>query len=190
MACVTGLTQVDVRPAELSDVERLAEINVVTWQRAYVGMVPAAYLDNLDIEAMRARWVRNLSEERSGISFLVADVDGTLASYLIVGPYRPQEDADPAEDTSDWGELFALYTHPDIQGRGAGIAIHDAGLQLLRDQGFRRAALWVLATNDPSQRWYAARGWWPDGATSQWDGPGEPLDEVRFVCDLPSNPMP
>ena len=186
---MTDSSQVHVRRPEAADVERLAEINVVTWQRAYAGIVPAAYLDGLDFEAMRARWVRNLSDELPDISFRVADVDGTPASYLIVGPYRPQEDADPAEDTGDWGEIFALYTHPDLQGRGAGGLIHTAGLQLLRDQGFRRAALWVLAANERSQRWYAARGWRPDGVTSQWDGSGEPLDELRLVRDLSSDGM-
>ncbi len=75
---------------------------------------------------------------------------------------------------------------PTSRVEGAGGALLDAALAELRERGCTTAALWVLAANDASQRWYAARGWHPDGATSRWDGAGEPLDEVRLVRDLGS----
>jgi GNAT superfamily N-acetyltransferase len=167
----------------MEDVARLAEVNVETWQRAYAGIVPAAYLDAFDLEAMRERWRANV-EGHPGVTCLVAAVEGVVSSYAIVGAYRTQEDADPDEDTTGWAEIYAIYTHPDLQGRGAGVAVHDAAMEVLRDQGYTRAALWVLAANDASRRWYAARGWQPDGVTSQWSSSGESLDEVRLVRDL------
>lgn len=166
------------------DVARLAEVNVVTWQRAYAGIVPAAYLDGLDREAFVKRWRTNVEQGYPGVSFWVADVDGVLSSYAIIGAYRPQEDADPSDDTTGWGEIYAIYTHPDLQGRGGGVAVLEAAMQELREQGYIRVALWALAANEASRRWYSARGWRPDGATSQWDGSGEPLEEVRLVLDL------
>jgi ribosomal protein S18 acetylase RimI-like enzyme len=173
-----------VRPPELADVDRLARINIDTWRHAYAGIVPAAYLEEMDAAKFRERWRLNVTEGRPGVTFHVAEVDGVLAGYAIVGGYRAQEDADPEEDTEDWGEIFAIYTSPEQQRKGAGTALHDAAITALRDDDHRRAALWVLADNTTSQRWYEHRGWQADGVTSYWSGSGTPLPEIRMVREL------
>ncbi len=185
---MTGMT-VRVRSPDPGDAGRLAEINVMTWRHAYAGIVPAAYLDGLDLAAFQERWRTQLVEGRAGASFLVATVDEVACGYVVFGGYRRQEDGDPDEDVAGWGEIYAIYTDPGFQGRGAGGALHDAAIGGLRVAGCTRAALWVLVGNEPSRRWYAARGWRPDGATSRWSGAGEPLVEVRLVHDLTSEAM-
>ncbi|MGA9344621.1 MAG: GNAT family N-acetyltransferase [Nocardioidaceae bacterium] len=173
-----------VRRAGPDDVPRLARINVDTWRAAYAGIVPAAYLDGLDVHDFENRWRGRLTIDHPGISSWVAEVDGHVAGYASVGPYRPQQDADPTEDMTGWGEVYALYTEVERQGRGAGGAVQDAALAWLRDQGARHAALWVLRDNESSRRWYAAHGWRADGTTSYWDDAGTPLEEVRLVRSL------
>jgi GNAT superfamily N-acetyltransferase len=168
-----------VRLASLGDAERLAEINLVTWRHAYAGIVPAAYLETLDLATLRDRWVVRLADPRERVN-LLAEVDGLVAAYAIVGSYRTQHDAEP-EDTTGWGELYAIYTHPDLQGRGAGQAVHDAALEALADRGCSFVALWVLRDNTRTRRWYGARGWRPDGASSQWLSAGQPLEEIRLT---------
>ena len=101
------------------------------------------------------------------------------------GPYRTQQDAKP-EDTTDWGELFAIYTHPDHQGRGAGRALLDVVISELATRGHSTAALWVLRDNSRARDWYAAHGWHEDGATSTWLGAGVPLQEVRLSRRIPT----
>jgi ribosomal protein S18 acetylase RimI-like enzyme len=173
-----------VRRPNLADVDRLAAINLETWRDAYVGIVPAPHLDSLDLEVFRERWRRNLAEGRPGASFLVADVVGTLAGYAIVGSYRPQGGADPAEQAHTWGELYAIYTHPTLQGRGAGRALHDGALELLRNDGHDEAALWVLEANQRARAWYADRGWRADGATADWGSEGVALPPIRLRLAL------
>jgi GNAT superfamily N-acetyltransferase len=168
-----------VRAAVLDDAERLAEINRLTWQDAYAGIVPDTYLETLEPEKLRARWVARIEDPADRVS-LVAEVDGQVASYAVAGPYRVQQDAEP-EDTDGWGELYALYTDPDLQGRGAGLAVHDAALEALSGQGHEVVALWVLRDNTRTRRWYGERGWRPDGASSEWLGAGVPLDEIRLT---------
>ena len=179
-------SDIGVRRPTLDDAARLGAINSATWRHAYADIVPADYLERLTPDLLGRRWQSNLTEPRSGVTYLVAEVAGVLSSYAIIGDYRTQEDAVGDEDTRGWGEIYAIYTHPDQQDRGAGGTLLDAALAELRDGGCTTAALWVLAANVASQRWYAARGWHPDGATSRWDGAGEPLDEVRLVRDLGS----
>lgn len=174
-----------VRRPTLADVDRLALINLETWRHAYAGVVPAAHLDSLRLERFRERWHRIITAGRPGVSSLAAEVDDTLAGYATLGPYRPQEDADPAEETQTWGEIYAIYTHPTLQGRGAGTALHGAAVDLLRTAEFHQAALWVLAANTSSRRWYAARGWRADGAVTDWVSEGGvALPEVRLRLPL------
>jgi GNAT superfamily N-acetyltransferase len=177
-------TTIRVRRPTPDDAARLGAINSASWRHAYADIVPTDFLERYTPDLLARRWQSNLTEPRSGVSYLVAEVGGVLCSYVVIGDYRPQEDAVDDEDTGGWGEIYAIYTHPDQQGRGAGATLHDAALAELGERGCMTAALWVLAANDASRRWYAARGWHPDGATSQWDGAGEPLVEVRLVRDL------
>jgi GNAT superfamily N-acetyltransferase len=175
-----------VRRPVFADVARLATINVETWRAAYAGIVPADYLDSRDHAEYEQRWRLNITQGRPGVSYIAAELDGLVAGYAICGPYRPQHDSDPSEDTATWAELYAIYTHPDQQGHGVGTAIHDAALDQMERDGYHVGALWVLRANAASLRWYDARGWRPDGATSSWEGAGPPLEEVRLVRALGS----
>ena len=172
-----------VRDARPDDAPRLGEVNVATWQRAYRGLVPDDYLDSLTPNAAEARWRGRIQDRAAGVHLLVAEVDGVVAGYATGGPYRTQQDAEP-EVTDGWGELWAIYTHPGFQGRGAGAAVHDELLSRLAADGWTTVALWVLRDNAAARAWYEARGWHRDGASSDWLGSGVPLLEVRFVHHL------
>jgi GNAT superfamily N-acetyltransferase len=169
-----------VRRALPVDSARLARINIRAWRTAYTGIVTPARLDSMRLTEYVERWTRTLTEDDPATrQVLVADLDGALASYCAGGPYRPQQGADE-EDTTSWGEIYALYTDPALQGRGAGTAVHDAMLEGLRRDGFRMAALWVLEANQLARRWYADRGWRSDGATADWVSHGVAHPEVRL----------
>ncbi|MEJ7630544.1 MAG: GNAT family N-acetyltransferase [Nocardioidaceae bacterium] len=169
-----------VRVPSPKDAERLAEINLVTWRHAYAGIVPAGYLETLDPGRLRDRWLERIQDPPRERVCFVAEVDDVVAAYSIGGGYRVQQDAEH-EDTAGWGELYALYTHPDYQGRGAGQAAQSVLLAALAERGCSVAALWMLRDNDRTRRWYVDRGWRLDGATSLWLGAGEPLVEVRLT---------
>jgi ribosomal protein S18 acetylase RimI-like enzyme len=177
-------SQVPVRSAVPEDAARLAEINVEAWRHAYDGIVPTTYLRALDVATTRERWQERIVKPPRDRVCLVAEIAGEVAAYAIGGAYRTQQDADPGEDTAGWGELYAIYTHPALQGRGAGSAVHDAVLAALAERGFSAAALWVLRANARTIGWYGDRRWRPDGALSRWLGAGEPLEEIRLVRDL------
>lgn len=185
---MTHRTSLLVRRATLDDVPRLATINVDSWRDGYSGLVASEYLDALDLDQYAERWRERLTNPSGERVCLVAEVDLTVASYAVGGAYRTQQDAPPGEDTTGWGELAALYTHPSMQGRGAGVAVHDALLAELTRRGFVRAGLWVLQDNVRAIRWYGRRDWRPDGAVSIWAGSGQQLREIRLVQDLPRAP--
>lgn len=181
---------VSVRAARVSDAAALAEVIVRGWQSAYAGIVPGDYLGSLSVESRRERLAERLAADPDAARrTFVGVLDGEVSGYAVGGEYRIQQDA-RAEDTAGWGELYAIYTAPGTYGKGVGTAVHDAVMGFLRRQGYAEAALWVLADNEPSQRWYRRRGWAADGETSQWHGAGTPLTEIRMRRSLVSAPEP
>ena len=172
-----------VRPAAVRDARAIARVHVAAWQVAYDGIVPADRLRGMDPARIAGRWAESLADP-GGVSHLVVERDGTVHGFAVGGPYRPQQDADPGEETTGWGELYAIYVAPGDQGHGAGSALHDVATDDLAAAGHRVAALWVLEQNHPAREWYSRRGWSPDGSVSLWDAGSVQLREVRLLRDL------
>ena len=171
-----------VRAPTLADVDELARINVDTWRATYDGLMPPERLD-MDIEDYRRSWIDNVTKGRPGVGFWLVEDDAGVAGYAVAGRYRVQQDADPDEDVRGLGELYAIYVDPPRQGRGLGLMLHHAAVAGLR-RDYREAAVWALAANTASLRWYERQGWVADGATSLFEAAGEYLPEVRLRLPL------
>ena len=170
-----------IRPPRLSDVGRLAVVNVDTWRDAYAGIVVEKRLDQMELHEYRARWRLNVTELAHNTVCLVAELDGVVQAYAVGGPYRPQDEWDePTGAATRLGEVYALYAHPEVQGRGVGRAVHDALLAGLATSGYLEAALWVLRDNTRGRAWYQRQGWHLDGATADWVAHGITHPEVRM----------
>jgi len=169
-----------VRAPRLSDVDRLAVVNVETWRHAYAAIIVKQHLDAMELDEYRDRWRSNITDGSNGRTFLVAEVQADIAAYAIGGPYRPQDETDKTPETAALAEVYALYTHPAMQGRGVGRAVHDELLVHLMRQGYADAALWVLRDNELGRAWYERQGWRVDGATSDWVSHDVAHPEVRM----------
>jgi GNAT superfamily N-acetyltransferase len=161
-----------LRPALPSDAADIAAINVRTWQHAYRGLLPDAYLDGLSIEARVDAWAERLANPGPKVAAWIAvDADGRPVGYAISGPYR-----DGDLDAFEFGELFAIYVEPEWWGSQAGRELLEAAEASLREAGFERAALWMLDGNGRAGRFYERHGWAPDGGRKS-----EPFDESGLV---------
>jgi GNAT superfamily N-acetyltransferase len=154
---------------------------VRSWQSAYRGLIPQAYLDGLDPAQRRIRWEQNLSEtDWSNSGILVADADGEVRGFVGYGPAR-DDDADPQQI----GQVYSVYLMPDAWGRGTGRQLMTAAIEGLTEAGFCQATLWVLDSNARARRFYEAGGWSADGSVMRDDSRGFPLTEVRYRRGLP-----
>ena len=169
-----------IRAARVADAWQIAVVQVRSWQGAYRGLLPQAYLDGLDPAQRVGRWERSLAEaedRRDGV--LVADASGTLLGFVGYSPSR-DGDADPA-----WvGEIDAIYLLPSAWGKGVGRLLMDAALARLAEARFDRATLWVLDSNVRARRFYEAGGWLADGARKVDDSRGFPIAQVRYKRSL------
>lgn len=166
-----------VRVATEADAEGIARVHVASWQVAYRGQVPDAYLDGLtaDIERRAAFWQRWLSEGR--VRVFVSEVAGLVTGFVSLGA---SGDADRDDAT---GEVYAIYVHPAAWAAGTGRALFALAAATLREMGFSKATLWVLGTNERARRFYEAAGWSTDGATKDEERGTFVLREVRYRRD-------
>src|SRR5262245_47856402 len=125
-----------VRPAVPSDARALAGIQVRSWQAAYPGIVPEAFLRSLSVDRREMVWRQILGETRS--QTYVAVAGDAVAGWISVGGSR---DGDATPTT---GELWGIYVDPAHWGRGAGRALWACGRSHLVAAGFAESVLWVF----------------------------------------------
>ena len=178
-------SSVVVRPVRADDAEAVAAAHVRAWQVGYREIMPASYLDAIDLDERVERWRGWLADQAfRRTRVVVAEVDGTVVGFAIHGAERDVTEADnepePRPATGTTGELYALNVHPDHWGAGAGGALLEHVTVALADAGHADAVLWVLRDNARARRFYARHGWAPDGAEKTDTQDGVVLDELRY----------
>ncbi|MFS8159412.1 MAG: N-acetyltransferase family protein [Candidatus Roizmanbacteria bacterium] len=170
--------EISVGPAQLKDAPGIAKVHVETWQSAYKGLMPDDYLASLSIEQKTERWKGILSKPEDNADTLVAQADGKIVGFCSVSHCRDED------MSSEIGELWSIYVDKDFSGQGVGSILLDKGLDILREQGYKKATLWVLTTNTKTIKWYESKGWKPEGKTKMEENNGVELQEDRYIIDL------
>ncbi|GIH59681.1 GNAT family N-acetyltransferase [Microbispora siamensis] len=165
-----------IRRAEAADAEAIAAVHVRSWQAAYPGLMPQAYLDGLTPATRLPVWNRLLGESSPPrTEVLVAEADGSVVGFAAFGPGR-DDDVDPASVA----EISAIYLPAEVWGAGVGRRLMAAALDSLAAAGYEQATLWVVDGNMRARRFYERGGWRPDGAVQRDESDGFPLTEVRY----------
>jgi len=180
---------VQIRRATPADALAIATVHVRSWQGAYPGLIPQAYLDALRPEDRVGMWEQTLAATawpRTGTLVLLGparhEEDGDEApvkGFVSFSPTR-DEDADPASV----GELLTIYLDPSAWGSGGADLLMSAALLGLRAASFTSATLWVLDTNARARRFYERRSWRPDGASKLHDWAAFVATDVRYRTEL------
>jgi ribosomal protein S18 acetylase RimI-like enzyme len=162
-----------IRSALTEDAHGIALVHVSAWQQAYRGIVPQLHLDQLSVADRENRWVEIL--DRGGSETLVADVEGRVVAFISYGKSR-QEQAEREE-----GEIYAIYVSSSHWSSGVGRSLWEAALARLRNLGFVRVIVWVLAANEKAIRFYERVGFTLcTGSETTVRIGGKNLAEVRY----------
>jgi ribosomal protein S18 acetylase RimI-like enzyme len=171
-----GTGGVALRRAEPGDAMAVAMVHVRSWQVGYRALLPEEYLASLRPEDRAARYrFDDPAPERP--STVVATRQGRVVGFATFGPARD-------DDLGEYGELYALYVHPEQWGRAVGRTLIRDARRRLAGQGRTAALLWVLVGNDRAQRFYRIDGWLPEGSRRQVEVYGVAVDEVRYARAL------
>ena len=136
-----------VRRATERDLERIAEIKVLSWEDTYGPLIPpdvlrpfldrVAQLDEVRMSVESADAILLVAEDHSG------GVIGFSLTFLNHGP-------DP------W--LESLHVHPDFRSRGAGTLLMRTTASELRSRGRSTIRLGVVEGNAAAERFYERLG--------------------------------
>ncbi|ALE85223.1 MULTISPECIES: GNAT family N-acetyltransferase [unclassified Pseudonocardia] len=158
-----------VRPATPSDDPALTRIDALTWtaQVSPAPPRPEPFLERTPVGEV-----------------LVADDDGVVAGYVIVGTAPP---AVPAHDHVR--HVDGLAVHPGHAGRGVGRALVDAAVARARDTGGRKLTLRVLGPNTRARALYRRCGFVEEGVLrGEFVVDGTPVDDVLMARHLDPAP--
>lgn len=181
---------VQLRPAEVSDIEDIVHLHMTCHEEAYGRLLPPDFFARRREMAPQraARW-------RDGTVPLplLAEDCGTLVGMAAAG--QPRDEDAPATV-----ELYLLYTLAMIHGTGVGQLLLDAALGCFPaagatgtsepavgwrpenlSEGGRPAYLWVLEDNPRARAFYAKNGFVPDGARRSLPVEWQELPEMRLV---------
>ncbi len=139
-----------VRPACPEDGPAIAQVQAVTWQSTYIGLMPQrAIQERLDRLPTQGEYLKSII--KAGQTFLVAEAGEETVGFAGYG--RTRNERFPED-----GEIYALYVLPEFQGRGLGRALFEGCAARLKEAGYRSFILNCLAGNTSALEFYAAMG--------------------------------
>lgn len=178
---------ITIRPARhAGDARAIAEIHVISWQRAYRDLLPARYLASLDVGETGPRWLQRVQTQArlrpESCNLWVIEEHGAVAGFALLGPCRDSDDM-----AGFAGEVLMLYVHPRRQGAGLGGKLLAHCFDVLAERGYYWVVVWVLEGNHRAQQFYRRMGLREDGAR-RWDRfDNRPVPVIRFARAL--NPV-
>jgi GNAT superfamily N-acetyltransferase len=171
-----GYSGMLIRPAEPQDAMEVARVHVRSWQVAYRGLLPEAYLNQLQPEDRAARY-EFASGDPLKPQTIVAVEGFVIQGFATIAPARD-------EDLQGYGELCALYLDPGWWSRGLGVALITAARARLFEMGFRTACLWLLVGNTRAGRFYEMDGWKRNGLKRTAEVWGVTVEEIRYLREI------
>jgi GNAT superfamily N-acetyltransferase len=140
-----------VRDATAVDAGGIARVHYQTWQTAFRGIVPDAYLARTTYEARKSAWESCLNKPNQAKLVCVAeDASGQIVGFAVGGPERT---GDPTFD----GELEAIYILQSHQRQGIGRRLVLRAVEWLSERGLTSMVVWTLA-DSPYRRFYEILG--------------------------------
>ena len=167
-----------IRNATPADSSDLATLHALTWQQAYAGLMPQAFLDGLgdNLDARAEQWRSAIAE--NSVWVLLDYNENALAGFAAYGKCRDK-------DTGlGWGELGALYYLRTFWGSGRAQTLCNQALDQLKESGSSTATLWVLEGNARAIAFYQQQGFAFDGQEKSEQKPGFTLREHRMTKRL------
>ena len=163
----------EIRGARPDDTAEIARIHVEAWRDAYAALLPAEYLARLNPKIEAARWNRASRVE----STLVADAEGEVVGYAIVGPARRRREP-------PCGEVYALYVETDWREQGVGSGLIEAAFDAFRRRGLTEAVIWCLEGNFAGRGFYERCGGRRLSESRLEDVAGMPLPTIGYHWKL------
>lgn len=167
--------QNDVKKATLEDVAILSEIHALSWKKAFKGIMPQDFLDDLKEDY----WVKFFE---NGIKNKIIEVLIVCNNNNPVGEVTYGKARD--ESLPDWGEIISIYVLPEYFHKGFGTKLIKSAVQNLKEQGFDNIYLWVLRENHNAQKFYKKHGFIETDQEYHFEKGGKKLVDIKYILKI------
>jgi GNAT superfamily N-acetyltransferase len=164
------LQPVQIRLAKVSDSAGLAKVQVSSYQTAYRGFLPDAFLDQFSLEEQTQDWLDLLAQPDHDPLYVVVDSDDQVLGYAL-GRRLMSEPFDC--------ELRSLHVLKEYQRQGYGRALIAAIARHYADAGCKSLILWTMKGNTARVMYEKLGGELIDEKTDVWDD-GTQVIEVAY----------
>jgi GNAT superfamily N-acetyltransferase len=143
------VTSLRLRPADVDDAARIADLHADSWRRHYRGAYADSFLDGDVAADRRTVWSARLATP-TGTETVVAERDARLVGFIHV----------VLDDDRVWGSLVDnLHVVHDQHRSGIGTRLLARAARAVVDRATSDAMfLWVLRQNTAAQQFYGANG--------------------------------
>lgn len=155
-----------LRDATIDDAAAIAAVHWTGRRAVYLPHVPPEHWETDTQVAGIEAWKRRVT---AGETPLVAEVDGLVVGFAVVGRAGPRMGHAPKRDLA----LHELWVMPELHGSGISRALLNGVLPPARS-----AELWIAAVNTGARRFFQKNGFLPDATTATGE---DGVLEVRLV---------
>ena len=139
-----------IRPMEISDIPRVAEIHVFGQRKAYSDIMPDKFLFGTINVADRTEFFKKHLEAGNWDGFVYDD--GVVKGFIVLGQC---EDADKTHAF----ELERIFVDPLLSGKGIGTTLEHFFTCEAARRGFNELCLWVVEGNALAREFYEKKGY-------------------------------
>jgi ribosomal protein S18 acetylase RimI-like enzyme len=155
-----SLAAYHILPAGPGDAAALARVHVRSWRETYDGLLPAAFLAQMNGAVYARRWRAMLMRPEPPELVLCAEGARGVVGYCA------------GSKAGGAAQVSTLYILKVAQGRGLGRRLLGSVARVMAAQGASSLRLWVLNGNDGARAFYERLGGAPRGerAVGGWGG--------------------
>jgi ribosomal protein S18 acetylase RimI-like enzyme len=128
-AIVQAEGKMSVRLAKAEDAQRITEINLITWEDTYRGLMPDEILNNRIMNEGRVLHCKENIISGDNIVLVYEADDKNVVGYIWAGKSRNN-------DIELFHEIYGFYVDPKFQGNGYGTQLMNEYKKHINDEHF------------------------------------------------------
>ena len=167
-----------IRKCQPDDGLEFLKLKNLVWESAYKNILPSEVFEikkqNLEEDAIKFKDFLKNKE----VLYIFASINEKVVG-LACGALKSYK-----ENFKNYGELVAIYVHPDFQNQGVGRALKDYFEKWLKENKIKTYIVGVLEENIPARKIYEKWGGEKTDVVSDLKFPNKTAKEVFYEFDL------
>jgi ribosomal protein S18 acetylase RimI-like enzyme len=145
-----------IRSALLTDLSRIAEIQIAGWRSAYRGLISDYELFTERQVVFTVERLKKRMAENNTMIVYEDEEDQILKGFAWHGISRD-------EDKPSTYEVYAIYVQPEFTRIGIGEKLMNSVFEIARKEKYQEIMIWVLDGNKKGSNFYKKIGFFEDG---------------------------